>query len=277
MKTENPVEEPLDALYDFLYRDANRLLSYYAQIFEGNLVSFEELETQTDTAERELKGDIKVASTSAKTVDAKQAQTRRIFDPHDQRNSDVLNFLQDNQFIYADYMHAPSGSLILVKGVLFFADKNILAAAIEAVGILAENPLTEMSDDQRIGIKILPNMISGGLFQPVCFLQTERNHLITGTVKEFGLEEPISTYTLKYGSAGLNDVYIIGVKETPAYLEEVDLPLVTTSTEELNDNLSNFMCGEESIRITPLVIYRKIEPVKKQKIVLASAARPKSK
>jgi len=35
-------EEQTGALYDFLYRDSNRIASYYAQLFGGRLSSFEE-------------------------------------------------------------------------------------------------------------------------------------------------------------------------------------------------------------------------------------------
>ena len=36
------------------------------------------------------------------------------------------------------------------------------------------------------------------------------------TLEESGLEEPISAYYFKHGTAGLADVYLVGIKETPS-------------------------------------------------------------
>ncbi|MFN2456405.1 MAG: hypothetical protein ABR577_19595, partial [Pyrinomonadaceae bacterium] len=41
-------EEQTGALYDFLYRDSNRIASYYAQVFGGRLSSVEEIDTTRD-------------------------------------------------------------------------------------------------------------------------------------------------------------------------------------------------------------------------------------
>ena len=38
--------EQADELYDFLYKDANRIASYYAQIFKGRLSSLEKTATE---------------------------------------------------------------------------------------------------------------------------------------------------------------------------------------------------------------------------------------
>jgi hypothetical protein len=40
--------------------------------------------------------------------------------------------------------------------------------------------------------------------------------LIGGTIKDRGMEEPISTYYFKHGTAGLADVHVICIKEIPS-------------------------------------------------------------
>ena len=45
-------DEQAVEFYDFLYRDSNRLTSYYSQIFEGKLTSIEELENNRESRQK---------------------------------------------------------------------------------------------------------------------------------------------------------------------------------------------------------------------------------
>ena len=47
--------EPPAALYDFLYKDSNRIVSYYAQLFGGRLSSLEETGAERSTSEKSAK------------------------------------------------------------------------------------------------------------------------------------------------------------------------------------------------------------------------------
>ena len=139
-----------------------------------------------------------------------------------------------------------------------------------------EKPLQEITQEQKIEAELIKHMLSDGFFQPIYFLQTDEGHTVTGTVKELGLEEPISTHYIKYGGWGLNGVYIIGIKEEPDLLDEKRFSQMFKATNELIENISSFLCGEESIKVTPLAIFRKIEPIepiKKDKIMFGSASR----
>jgi hypothetical protein len=268
-------EEQAVELYDFLYRDSNRLTSYYSQIFQGKLSSIEELENSKEASQKTGGANLKVISGQYQKTNEDQTSSKRVFDPHDLNTTDVLSFLQTNKYIHIDYENAPNGAMVLVKGKLFFTDRNMLSISAQAALFISqqENPIQEITEEQRLEIQVVQQMLNDGFFQPVCFLQTKDGHIIAGTVKEIGLEELVTTYYLKYGSLGLDDVYIIGLKEVPAFLDEENFSQMIKGMQQLTDSISDFLCGEESIKITPLAIFRKVEPIKKNKVMLGSASR----
>lgn len=49
--TNQNVEQPPTELYDFLYRDPERIASYYAQIWNGRLLSVEEALSKSEKPE----------------------------------------------------------------------------------------------------------------------------------------------------------------------------------------------------------------------------------
>lgn len=58
--------EQLDVLYDFLYRDSNRIASYYAQIFHGHLSSMEKSTSERRNTDTSGKVDLHVISADKK-------------------------------------------------------------------------------------------------------------------------------------------------------------------------------------------------------------------
>ena len=98
-----------------------------------------------------------------------------------------------------------------------------------------------------------------GLDLPSGFLLRTADELnIVGTLKDSGMEEPISTYYFKHGTAGLARVYVMGIKEEPS-------PSVTLPTEQLIGagqaaaaGLQQIMFPPNSITITPIALFREI-------------------
>src|SRR5262245_40164760 len=78
------------ALYDFLYRDSNRIASYYAQLFSGRLSSIEETDATRESQDKDIKGDAKIVSGGLKWVKEATTGAKRVFDPHDMVATDVL-------------------------------------------------------------------------------------------------------------------------------------------------------------------------------------------
>ena len=84
-----PDARPVE-LYDFLYRDASRLASYYAQLFGGRLNLTEESEGTQKASDYSTEGSVGVAKVGAKTTKTDNASLKKIVDPHDIIVLDVL-------------------------------------------------------------------------------------------------------------------------------------------------------------------------------------------
>src|SRR5687768_10801803 len=107
-------EEQTVELYDFLYRDSNRLESYYAQIFQGTLSSIEKTENNKENAKRTEGLNFKVFNANREKSLEDSFSSKEVFIPHDMNTTDVLSFLTSNSYIYPNYQTAPNGAAIQV-------------------------------------------------------------------------------------------------------------------------------------------------------------------
>jgi hypothetical protein len=87
-------EKQTAGLYDFLYRDSNRIASYYAQIFHGRLSSFEEILSDRSGSESNFKGSIHVAAAEQRANSQIEIGSKKSIDPHDLIATDVLTSLR---------------------------------------------------------------------------------------------------------------------------------------------------------------------------------------
>ncbi len=260
---EHPAE-----LYDFLYRDTNRLASYYAQIFRGKLSILEESDSEKHSTDKDIKGNLQVVSGGVKLGDESQVSAKRVYDPHDIITTDVLSYLTENNYVYRNYEECPNGGITLLKGTLFFADSRIMASLVASLDTYSEGNKETVSEiaghlvdlKEMFGMRAYHNLIKDMSFPPIYYLETE-NGLIGGTVKPDGMEEPVSTYVFKYGGLGLPDVYLLGIKEVSALLINNSLSELVNVMWDVAENLESAILPDDSERITPLALFRKIEPL----------------
>jgi hypothetical protein len=72
------------------------------------------------------------------------------------------------------------------------------------------------------------------------------------------MEEPITSYYFRHGTAGLADVYLIGIKETPTK------KFITPSNQFIGiaqqgaQMLSDLLFPSDAIRVTPVTLFRKL-------------------
>src|SRR5260370_25709548 len=88
---------------------------------------------------------------------------------------------------------------------------------------------------------------------PSAFLfKTNDQILVAGTIKEAGMEEPISSYYFKHGEAGLGDINLIGIRERPAtHFTQPNTDLITAS-RGVSQSLTDMLFPKDAIRMTPL-------------------------
>jgi hypothetical protein len=82
--------------------------------------------------------------------------------------------------------------------------------------------------------------------------------MVVGTIKEAGMEEPISTYYVKHGTAGLSSVYLVGIKEIPSPAFVLPEGPLISGAHAAAQALSDMMFPKDTIRVTPLALFRKL-------------------
>jgi len=256
-----PVERP-DVLYDFLYKDIGRIASYYAQVFRGRLIGQEESSSDRDVQETVLKGNVAVAAGEFKSVDDIQAVTRRTIDPHDVITTDILTSLVEGRFVTHDINEATHGTLVLAQGTLVFIERSMLELAAMSIDMAMQSQSGRGGSSQdrisRQTLKFIKDFLSKLVLPSAFVLRMPSGVQIAGTIKDAGMEEPISSYYFKHGAAGLAEVYMIGIKEVPSEAFSLPQTQLIGAGQQAAQALSNFLFPPEAIRVTPLALFRKL-------------------
>ncbi len=255
-------DAPPDALYDFLYRDSNRITSYYAQLFSGRLTALEETDLDREAAETNASVSVKLLGGGVKKTDDTQRTQKRTIDPHDLITVDVLSRLRDDNLIYTDAEAAPHGGLFLAQGTLLFIDKHMMEMASIAFHMALkqeqQKPKSQQDRQQINQLTILHDFLAKFTLPSAFLLQTASGVNLAGTIKEAGMEEPISTYYFKHGTAGLSRVYLIGIKEVPSESEQLPITQIIGAGQQAAEGLRNMLFPPDAIRATPIALFREL-------------------
>lgn len=77
------LEEQKEHLYDFLYIDRDKIISFYTQIFGGYLKKFEKTFNHQKTTERQYSLGVGIAKSKFDFIHNSKEGKKEIFDPHD--------------------------------------------------------------------------------------------------------------------------------------------------------------------------------------------------
>ncbi len=255
-------EEPQGALYDFLYRDSGRITSYYAQLFGGRLTGLEETDTSRDAVDKSGRLNTGVVSGDLKTIQEDTTSSKRITDPHDIITTDVLSHLQENGRLQTNIKDAPHGAIIIAKGTIVFVDKSVLEIADLVfemeIEVTRKTARTTQEKARLNELKFIRSFLSKIALPSGFLLQTAEGVQIAGTIKESGMEETISSYYFKHGSAGLSDVFLIGIKESSTYSFTLPNTQLIGAGQMAVQGLTTLMFPPEAIRVTPVALFRPI-------------------
>lgn len=255
------LSEPL-SLYDFLYRDAGRMASYYAQIFSGRLSSLEQTDSERTSEDKGAKLNIQVASGDLKHTRETSHMAKRTIDPHDVVTTDVLAFLQQNSHIEPSVVEAAHGALILTHGTLVFIDRSMAELAVLSFDLMITEEERKPKAKQDLaslhGMRFIRELLPQLSIPSAFVMQGSDGSQVAGTIKEDGMEEPIASYYFKYGAAGLSDVYLIGIKETPSEAFTLPSTQLIGAGQQAAQALTDMLFPPEAIRVTPLALFRKL-------------------
>lgn len=249
-------------LYDFLYKDANRIASYYAQIFNGRLSSLEKMATERKSVDVGGKLDLHLVSGDRKSTEEVSDSDKRTIDPHDLIVTDVLSYLVANGHALEDVAEAPHGSLVILKGTVVFVDRLIAEVALVAFdNLISSQPNKSKSAEDKAalqGLKAMKDVLQKIPLPSAFIMQTVDEVQVVGTIKEAGMEENISNYYFKHGTAGLADVYMIGIKETSSPSFALPDTQLIGAGQLMAQALSDMLFPPEAIRVTPIALFRKL-------------------
>jgi hypothetical protein len=249
-------------LYDFLYRDSSRITSYYAQIFGGHLKSVQDTDSEKDSRDKVGRLNLQLANADLRSGRENLQSQTRVIDPHDLIATDVLVRLSTENRFHDNVEKAPHGSLIIASGTVLFIDRSMMeiakavfdGQASEAIRAARSAPQKAAARAQK---QLLP--ILNSIEMPSGFLlHTDRDLDIVGTLKESGMEEPISTYYFKHGAAGLAEVYLAGIKEEPSFSVLLPAEKMIGVGQTAAAALKELMFPERVITVTPIAMFREI-------------------
>jgi hypothetical protein len=187
---------------------------------------------------------------------------KRVIDPHDIITIDVLSYLNENGYIQADIHTAPHGTMLLAKGTILFIDRSMVEVAALTMDVVIQQqmriPKAKRDENSIQGARIIKDFVAKLSIPSAFLLQTETGSQIVGTIKDTGMEEPISSYYFKHGTAGLTDVYVIGVKELASSSFTLPSTQLIGAGQQAAQALSNMLFPAEAIRLTPLALFRRI-------------------
>jgi hypothetical protein len=263
------------ALYDFLYKDMSRLSSYYAQIFRGKLLSVEQtqgFETQKSSSGSGSVGhpSIALAKGDMQASDKVSEQSKNISDPHDMIVTDVLAYLRSENKFIENVLEAKHGELVKVSGSLSFIDRHMVqlistsfdlayisGESISAILGLQTNSSKKDPQQEKKALELFKKLFSQIPLQSAFNLETDEDCSISGTLKEECLEEPISSFILKHGGSELANFWIIGIKES-SNDDTRKRPPIFEAGKKMSQLITGLIFPPQSIKITPLVIYREL-------------------
>lgn len=151
---------------------------------------------------------------------------------------------------------------MLAQGTLVFMDRSMAELAVLSIDITVSEeerkPKAQQNREVLQQIKFIKGFLSK-LFLPSAFLLlTEDGSQIAGTIKEEGMEEPIASYYFKHGTAGLSDVYLVGIKEMPSESFTIPNTQLIGAGRQAAQALSDMMFRPEAVRVTPVALFRKL-------------------
>jgi hypothetical protein len=204
-----------------------------------------------------------MASADIRSIQETTSGARFTYDPHEVITVDVINRLTDAGFINpGSPKFAPHGALVLAKGTLVFLDRSMVQLGVLAFDTLVSAEKTKPKSQQNANLiaslGFLKSLMNGISIPSAFLLATPDGVQIAGTIKELGMEEPISTYYFRHGTAGLSDVYLLGIKEIASTALSLPGKDLMAAGQQAAKALHEMLFPADAIRVTPILMYRKL-------------------
>ncbi len=245
-------------LYDFLYIDKNRIDAFYAQIFEGLLKQVEKNTATTHNESEKVEAGIKpFVNGTLSGYKAIQEAKNETIDPEQLVIIDTLSTLAKNA---RGVDQAAQGDIVKTKGNLHIATNNMLKMFID-VGDMFQSEQPKMSKKELKQIRQLIKSFLDHINIDSIMLLKNNTETIVASLKRECLQEDPDTFQLKYGSDGLDNVFVIGFFESKSKEQETTYHPsddFISSSKQFAEGIKNLFFPPNSTIVTPIAIYKEI-------------------
>lgn len=253
MSSESTPAEPAEFL-DFLYRDESRITSYYAQLLGGQVLQREEAQAGR-VADESSGGITAVVKGEHKHTRENSFANRLLLNPHDASSVRLIRHLARVGMVYGDYAAAGNGRLVRAIGNLIFFESHFIRSIMSS---FVKNLPNEMKRLQhaKVAASVFPQLAIPSGF----ILEVPGGRPVTGTIKEDGMEEPISTYLFKHAGNAVPDVEVLGIKEVGVEAGGVKTDGIK-GTDMMSAAMRKLFLPDDAVVLTPLAIFRRVKPI----------------
>lgn len=157
-------------IVDFLYRDLSKVNSFYAQIFQGNLIAVTKLQEETKSGRWQLSGGVAslVQGLTSRREESRWSIAEQI-DPHDAKALLVLNELAIPVF-QGSLADTETGQIVLLQGEIALRNyqaikvalPHLLEAGLLDVDLAKQNKTKKEQKREKRAFSELVSLIPGG-------------------------------------------------------------------------------------------------------------------
>lgn len=153
-------QQTTKSIYDFIYLDLDRIHSYYAQLMDG-------VPNQKTSSSREQKnithkataGPRDFAHYEGRKEDNKEESLEQLMDMHHVLPRDMINLLDQHQLISKKLAANNLGKLVMIQGLINFADFETLSKNSDVAIEYARVDGTDFSADEEKNVKNIIKII----------------------------------------------------------------------------------------------------------------------
>lgn len=271
-----PESQSTESLFDILYTDRERLTLYLSQIDpNGVLTGFKTSSVDGSSISSDVKGNIGVAGFAYNGKTNNQDSLERSYDPAAALPIQVLNGLDEKNFIHRDINKTPIGSLILNSGYLSLFDTSFaltlwpfLQKKIDFRAMAQSANNGSNGHGKKITVEDITEIVKAiieKIPQPIHMILSNE-HKIWGTLSDSGFMSPPNDLFLKHKNIIPGKWYVLGILDTLNERSEFDASGLQTFGGQLlrgvqdlfGHMISMFGRPDDAYGITPLIIFREV-------------------
>lgn len=153
-------QQTTKSIYDFIYLDLDRIHSYYAQLMDGvpNQKTSSSRE-QKNIAHKATAGPRDFAHYEGRKEDNKEESLEQLMDMHHVLPRDMINLLDQHQLISKKLAANNLGKLVMIQGLINFADFETLSKNSDVAIEYARVDGTDFSADEEKNVKNIIKII----------------------------------------------------------------------------------------------------------------------